>query len=143
MNIALASDSPGLDGTVPALFAQTPYLLIVDVEANQFLAVVDRNDLPGSPEERDLALAREVLRWDCEGVLCGPLERAPFLVIADEGQVTRYLAAGMSVIEALQGLERRSLALIRDHIDGGGCQGEHKAGQGESACECGHGHDSA
>jgi predicted Fe-Mo cluster-binding NifX family protein len=141
MIIALASDSPSLEGTVPALFSETPYLVFVNAETGEPLGVTARSDLPGNREAQDIALAREILRRDCEGVLCGPIERPPFLIIADEGQVTRYLAAGMGLVEALAALETRSHTLIRDHIDGRGCQGEHKAGQGESACECGHRHD--
>lgn len=140
MKLAVTSTLPGFDGTVPTLFSETPYLLVVDMDSGEILDIIARSSMPGSREEQDMALAREVLRWNCEGVLCGPLERPPFLVIADEGQVTRYNAAGMSLQDALNGADRRELALIRDHIDGSGCQGEHKDGSDDSQCECGH-HD--
>lgn len=141
MKLAVASDTPGFGGRVPALFSATPYILIVDMDSGDILDILSRFTVPGSRAERDLALAGGILRWNCEGVLCGPIERPPFLVIADEGQVTRYNAAGMDVYDALAKAHNRELELIRDHIGGEGCQGEHKAGQGESGCECGHGDD--
>lgn len=141
MKIAVASDTPSFGGAVPALFSETPYLLIVNMESGDIMDIISRASLPGSRQEQDLAFAREILRWDCEGVLCGPIERPPFLIIADEGQITRYNAAGMRVHDALTKAHQRGLELIRDHIDGGGCAGEHKEGQGESKCECGHDHD--
>ena len=136
MKLAVASDMPDFGGKVPALFSETPYFLVVDMESGDILDILSRASCGGTDEESDLALAREILRWDCEGVLCGPLERPPFLVIADEGQITRYNAAGMGVYDALSLANSRQLELLRDHIGGGGCQGEHKEGQGESKCDC-------
>ena len=75
--------------------------------------------------------AREILKWDCEGVLCGPIEKEAFLVIADEGGVTRYNAAGLTVREALKKLDSRKLELIRDHIGGDGCGGHSRSGGSE------------
>jgi hypothetical protein len=129
MLIAVASDSPDRNGTVPAFFAETPYRLFFDTESGGLLHVQTRS--PGG--DRDFA--REMLRRDCEGVLCGPLEEEPFLLIADEGCITRYNAAGLPVAEALDRFGRRGLDLIRDHIGGRGCQnhagGARCAGSGE------------
>ena len=129
MLIAVASDSPGRSGTVPAFFAETPYLLFFNTESGELLHVQARS--PGG--DRDFA--REMLRRDCDGVLCGPLEEEPFLLIADEWCITRYNAAGLSVAEALARFGRRGLDLIRDHIGGEGCRnhtgGARCAGSGE------------
>ena len=140
MKIAVASNLPSFGGTVPALFSETPYLLVVDMENGDILDIISRSSAEGERGEQDIFLAREVLRWNCEGVLCGLMERSPFLIIADEGQITRYNAAGMGVYDALGKANARQLELIRDHLDGDGCAGEHKEGQGESKCDCGH-HD--
>lgn len=136
MKIAVLSDTPGLNGKVPALFSQSPCLLIVNAETGELLHATTREE---GADGQDIAFAREILRWDCEGVLCGPIEREPFIIIADEGCVTRYDASGMAVMEALERMNMRSLELIRDHIGGEGCQGEHNSGS--SACECGHHHE--
>ena len=122
MKIAIASDQPGLDGRVPELFAGSPWLLIVNADRGELL-----HSLSGDGSE----MAREIVRWDCEGVLCGPLEREPFVIIADEGGVTRYRAAGLTVREALARLESRSLELIRDYIGGDGCGGHSRSGGSE------------
>lgn len=140
MKIAVASDTPDYSGVVPPLFSGATHLLLVDMESGDILDIVSRSSLHGSKEAQDVSLARQILRWNCEGVLCGPIERAAFLIIADEGQVTRYNAAGMGVYEALSKAAGRELELIRDHIEGAGCRGEHKEGAGESNCECGHEH---
>ena len=136
MKIAVLSDTPNLGGKVPAQFSQSPCLLVINAETGQLLHTVARDD---KAEGQDIAFAREILRWDCEGVLCGPIEREPFIIIADEGCVTRYNASGLPVVEALARMNSRSLELIRDYIGGDGCQGEHNSGG--SACECGHHHE--
>lgn len=112
MKIAVASTRPGTDGQVPETFSQTQWLLIFNAETDELLHTYGRG------EDGDTGLAREILKWNCEGVLCGPIERQPFLIIADEGCVTRYHAAGMSVWQALEALRSRSLEFIRDYIGG-------------------------
>lgn len=112
MKIAVASTRPEPDGQVPETFSQTPWLLIFNAETGELLHASGRG------EDGDMGLAREILKWDCEGVLCGPIEREPFLIIADEGCATRYHAAGLSVGQALEALRTRSLEFIRDYIGG-------------------------
>ena len=123
MKIAVASDRPELDGLVPANFSQSPFLLIVELDTGELLSAVARGP------EGDLELARVILSQDCEGLLCGPIEREPFLIIADEGGVTRYLAAGLKVREALEQTRQRNLELIRDHIGGQGHRHQPSGGQ--------------
>ena len=127
MRIAVASDRDNLKGNVPETFSDSRFILVTELETGEFLGVIER----GSWNDQDLA--RLILGWDCEGVLCGPIEREPFLILADEGGVTRYLAAGLTVLQALNLARGRDLELIRDHIDGdhrrrhspGGCSGLH------------------
>jgi predicted Fe-Mo cluster-binding NifX family protein len=125
MIIAVGSDSPDLSGSIPSFFAESRYLLFVDTDNGELLRSLARR--PGG----DMDFAREMLRMDCEGVLCGPIEAEPFLVIADEGCITRYNAAGMSVAEALERFAVRRLDLIRDHIGGEGCLSH----AGEAGCK--------
>jgi predicted Fe-Mo cluster-binding NifX family protein len=129
MMIAVASDSPDMNGTVPAFFAAARYLLFIDTDSGELLHALARN--PGGDKE----FARAMLRRDCEGVLCGPLEPEPFLLIADEGCITRYNAAGLGVAEALDRFGRRSLELIRDHIGGEGCRNHTGGTSCASDCE--------
>lgn len=131
MNIAVASTRPGPEGRVPDTFSQTPWLLIFNVDTGELLHKEARG------EEGDLGLAQAVVKWDCEGVICGPIERDPFLILA-EGCVTRYNAAGMNVESSLQAMEARTLDFIRDHIGG-----DHRPPQQvDGAPPCGgHHHD--
>ena len=131
MKIAVTSDRPGLDGLVPELFAGSPWLLIVNADSGELLHAAAGN------EAGDLGLAHEIVKWDCEGVLCGPIEKEPFIIIADEGGVTRYDAAGLTVRDAFAGMEARKLPLIRDYIGGPGCGGHDHSGGSECS---GHHH---
>jgi len=130
MNIAVASTRPGPDGRVPDTFSQTAWLLIYNEETGELVHKAARDK-----EDGDMGLAREIIKWDCEGVLCGPIEREPFLVIA-EACITRYYAVGLNVEKALEAMRSRSLDYIRDHIGG-----DHRPPQGEAgACGGGHHH---
>ena len=130
MKIAISSDSPDLEGQVPLLFADTRYLLIVESDNSELLQVIPRTD---DQELRDLA--RAVLKGNCEGLLCGPLDKDVFLIIADEGQVTRYNATGLTAAQALDLFNRRSLELIRDHIGG-----DHVQRHRQNSPQCGENH---
>ena len=69
----------------------------------------------------DEALALRIVEEDCEAVLCGPIEEAPFVILADQGCVTRYLAVGLSAQEAIAKMEAYELDMIPDFIGGTGC----------------------
>lgn len=128
MLIAVASSAPDAGGIVPDLFARSPYLLVMETDTGALIRVLDRKETTD-----DAQLARAVVRLQCEGILCGPIPEAPFLILADEGCVTRYNAAGLSVPEALERFARRDLELIRDHLGGQGCV---SGGGGESGGVC-------
>lgn len=64
------------------------------------------------------------MKWDCEAVICGEIERSPFLILAEEGNVTRYNGNGLSAGQALEKMLRYDLPLIKEHLGGGGCPGE-------------------
>lgn len=125
MLMAVTSDAPDLNGTVPPRFSESPYLLIVDMEQEILQRVLHRD------AGQDSAFARAMVDAGCEGVLCGPIERDPFLIIADQGCITRYDAAGMTVLDALTRMSRRELPLLKDHLGGEGCQSSRESHAGE------------
>lgn len=100
-------------------FSSAARLEIYDVSeeggAHTLLCTVPRTGLS------DEALALRIVEEDCEAVLCGPIEEAPFVILADQGCVTRYAASGLAPEEALRKMERYELDMITDYIGGTGC----------------------
>jgi predicted Fe-Mo cluster-binding NifX family protein len=108
MNIAVTAAGETLNSRVFNELAQTPYLLIVNMETMRCTA------LPHEPkEESDQALARVIVEHNCEAVITGKIGEEAFKILADEA-VTRYCAAGMTAAYALEAMENRELKLIRN-----------------------------
>jgi len=126
MYIGIMTDRPDMDGKIPALFADANYLLIVDADTGAVHAKYNRSGITDSD------FARKLIEHDCEAVLCGPIERESFLIIADEGCITRYNCVGLSVSDALKAMRADQLPFIVDFIGGIGC------GSAHTNCECGH-----
>ena len=115
MKIAAMTEGPDWNSPVAETFAAAEWLLILEMEPAGVIAAIPRNGLP------DCDLAREIVAHDCEAVLCGPVEEAPFVIIADEGCVTRYQAAGLSARTAVREMEAYHLSMVPDFIGGTGC----------------------
>ena len=126
MNIAITSDTQEIDGMVPATFKDSPFLMIIDADKNQIFKVYGKQD----PENH--VFANKIVEHDCEAVICGPIEKIPFEIIAGAG-VTRYLGSGHTVQKAYHYMNLYKLDLIRDYIGGPGPFGHSHTG----ACECG------
>ena len=126
MYIGIMTDRMGKEGKIPALFADASCLLITDADTGIVHAKYTGNDMTGSD------FARKLIEHDCEAVICGPIEREPFLIIADEGCITRYNGVGLSADDALKAMNADRLPLIVDFIGGSGC--------GSAHTECSHEH---
>ena len=113
MNIAICSDSEEVDGIVPMTFKDSPFLMIIDADKSQVFKVYGKQD----PE--NLVFARKVLEHDCEAVICGPLEKEAFNLLAFHG-VTRYNGAGKKVQRAYYYAMSYRLEMLRDYIGGPG-----------------------
>lgn len=129
--MAITSTQPDLMGKVPEMFAGSPYLLIIDAETGELL----HSEAFGAGKEVDMA--RRVLEWKCESIICGPMEQPPFDVVALEGHVTRFDGADMPIAEALARLHVHELEYIKDFVGGAGCPSTHE----EHAKLCDHVHD--
>lgn len=125
IKIAIAMDAKGPLGIVPENFAQVEQLLLVESALGTVREIFERK---GST---DADLARKILDWNCECVLCGPIEKEAFLIIADEGGVTRYNATGLSFDKALSAFKADALELVRDYIGGQGCDSREDSTQRE------------
>lgn len=115
MKIAAMTEAPGLEGVIAQDFSSAKYLLILETDPCGIDIVYPREGLS------DCGLAEKIVAHDCEAVLCGPVEEAPFVILADEGCVTRYLACGLTAGAALREMEAYRLAMIPDFIGGTGC----------------------
>jgi predicted Fe-Mo cluster-binding NifX family protein len=122
MNIAITTSGATLNSAVFREFAQTPYLLIVNVET-MACTPISHTSSPGSDQD----LARKVLEHRCEAVITGKLNGEAFELLADDG-VTRFVAADMSARDALDAMERRELGLIRNPDGSTTCCGGHHHG---------------
>ncbi len=132
MFIAAMTNSPDRKGIIAPRFALAEYLLIFDTETTQLSASYERGKLS------DVDLSEKIVEHGCEAVICGPIEEAPFAVIADEGCVTRYRGSGLELDDAILKMEAYELPLITDFIGGTGC------GSGEGAeCDRRHGQEDA
>ena len=116
MYIAAMTEKPGMEGIVSPLFGNAEYLTIMQAETASVYKVYGREDVGG-----DCGFARKIVEHDCEAVLCGPVEETPFVILADEGCVTRYLASGLTARKALEEMNWYRLPMLPDFIGGSGC----------------------
>ena len=123
LKVAVATSDAAVSSVVPALFYDSTHLLIMDAETGTVLEIVDGGDL--DPFERSLYLARKVVEFDCEALLCGELEQEPFAILAEENCVTRYDAADMNAQDGIARMNNNALGLITDFIGGTGCPDAH------------------
>ena len=119
MNIAVTAAKESINSLVFGEFAQTPYLLIVDMETMRCTA------LPHQPkEDSDQALVRVIIEHNCEAVITGKIGEEAFKILADEA-VTRYCGTGMTAAYALEAMENRELKLIRNPEGTDECASSH------------------
>lgn len=103
------------DGVIAELFDETGYVVLIDAENYSVLSEFERGEMS------QVELARWVLEEDCEAIITGPLEEAPFEIIAEEGMITRYDGVGLEAMESVRLMNGYRLKLIPDYIGGTGC----------------------
>jgi len=119
LKVAVSASGASLDCSVPARFEDTACLLIIDADTDALLHTVAGGSV--EPSRRSLFFAQKVAEFDCEALLCGELEQGPFTVIAVENCVTRYMAAGLTVLDGIHLMNSYSLDMIPDFVGGTGC----------------------
>ncbi len=121
MNIALAADGKNLNSKVSEKFEECLYLLIVNMDDLSITVIKNDESFESSPEK---SLANEILKYDCEALITGNMEKTAFDILAD-ACVTRFLGAGYSIEKVLELMEKRSLKLIRSYDGTDSCGGNH------------------
>ena len=118
MKIAVTCENMEINGLVPNTFKDSEFLRIIDADKNQIFKIYGKQD----PE--NMVFAQKVLEHDCEAIICGPMEKEPFELLADAG-VTRYNGSGRKVQKAYDYMVRYQLPWIDEYIGGPG-KGGHK-----------------
>lgn len=119
MNIAVTADGKSLDSQVSEKFEKYLYLLIINMNDLSITAIKNDESFGNSSGEN---LANEVLKYDCEAIITGNIESAPFDILADAG-VSRFLGIGHSVQKSLELMEKRSLEYIKTYDGKDSCGG--------------------
>jgi predicted Fe-Mo cluster-binding NifX family protein len=132
MLIAVSADGRETSSPVSGQFENCRWLLIVDTDDNAAQLTV-RSVEPLENTDGAQALADTIIERDCEAVITGVMTPALYNVFAN-ACVTRYTAPGLSVMEALESMDRNTLAILRDEDNV--CQGDHSGGE----CNCGEDH---
>lgn len=121
MNIAVAADGKSLASKVSEEFERCLYLLIVNMD-DLSIRVIKNEELSENSSGENLA--SEVLRYDCEALITGKIKPLAFNLLAD-AFVTRFLGVGRSVQNALDLMERNSLAILKNYDGTEECGGHH------------------
>jgi predicted Fe-Mo cluster-binding NifX family protein len=124
MLVAVSADGKDLSGAVSEKFETCRYLLIVETDDMSF-------DVFKNAEDAE-SLAGTVVGRDCEAVITGSFTPEIFNIIAD-ACITRYGAAGLSVRDSIERMDRNTLEYIRYANEDDTCHGEHGGGE----CNCG------
>ncbi len=132
MKIAIITNEANMNSIIPLRFEDGNCMLIVNAETNELLQVIKAT----ASEKPDEYFAQETIKWDCEAVICGSIEKTAFDIIAG-ACVTRYFGGGMQAEEALTYMMNDQLGMITDCVGGSGCV-SHEA---THSSECHHHHD--
>ena len=124
MKVAVSASGMDFQTVIQARFEDCQGVLIVETDTMEIMAYVTEN------------IADSIVSADCEMLLCGEIRDAVFFDKIAEYGVTRCLAAGLSVRDAIEKGIRNELPLLRDYVGGTGCHSEEHS----DGC-CHHHHD--
>jgi predicted Fe-Mo cluster-binding NifX family protein len=127
MRIAVMADRPAPEAAVPAIYEESPAMLIIETDDESVVCVMEK---PGDLREYVTAMEQ----YDCEAVVCsfhiGQEAFEPLVAAC----ITRYDGVGLPVMEAARRALDNRLELVREYEGGPGCTsgGECECGEGES-----------
>ena len=120
MMIAAAADKNDMTALIPDTMEKAKGVMLFDLETGEPPRFVTEN------------LARHIIDAQCEALLCGFIYDAAFFEAVAGAGVTRYLAADMTVEEAVEAMNAYQLTMIPDYVGGPGCSGH---GHDHDGCE--------
>jgi predicted Fe-Mo cluster-binding NifX family protein len=124
MLIAVSADGNRLSSAVSKNFETCRFLLIVETDTMAFDAEENGGDAA--------LLAGRIVDRDCEAVITGAFTPEIFNTVAD-ACITRYVAGGLTVADALDRMDKNTLEYIRYADENDTCHGDHSGGE----CNCG------
>ena len=116
MKIAVAANGCDAESTVASMLSDAAFLLIADMDSHTIIEALPKAD----KDPENCRFAELTVDRNCESIICGPIEKAAFDILAD-ACVTRSKGSGLTVTDALNC--ESMLPLITDHIGGVGCGG--------------------
>lgn len=128
MMIAAATDRSDMTALIPDTFEKAKGVMLFDLESCN------------PPQYVTQDLARHIIDAQCEALLCGFIYDPQFFEAIAQAGITRYLAAGMTVEEAVKAMDAYQLTMIPDYVGGPGCSGHghDHTGCDEDCGSCGH-----
>lgn len=125
MMIAAATDKNDMAALIPDTMEKAKGVMLFDLEAGT------------PPQYVTDDLAQHIIDAGCEALLCGRIYDTQFFEAIAQAGITRYLAAGMAVEEAVKAMNAYQLDMISDYVGGPGCS-DHGHAHGDSGEYCGH-----
>lgn len=111
MMIAAATNENSMSALIPDTLEKAAGVMLFDLETDQPPRFVTED------------LAQHIIDAQCEALLCGFIYDAQFFEAIAQAGVTRYLAAEMTVEEAVAAMDAYQLSMISDYVGGPGCSG--------------------
>lgn len=111
MMIAAAADKNDMTALIPDTMEKARGVMLFDLETDE------------PPRYVTGDLAQHIVDAQCEALLCGFIYDAKFFETIAQAGVTRYLAADLTVEEAVKAMNAYQLTMIPDYVGGPGCSG--------------------
>ena len=110
MKIAAAVNEKSLKAIIPDRFEDAAALLIIETDTMEIVDYITDKDW-----------VEEMVRYDCEALICGDMYDAHTFDAIAYACISRYNGMGYSVRKATKKMMDYELELIRDYVGGTGC----------------------
>lgn len=110
MHIAIAVNENSLKAIIPDTFEDAKGLLIIETDTMDVIDYITDKDW-----------VEEMVRYDCEALICGDMYDAHTFDAIAFAMISRYNGMGYSARKATKKMMDYELELIRDYVGGTGC----------------------
>ena len=122
MIIAASVNERSLSAVIPERFEEAGGLLVVDTDTGGILDFSENDRV------------ETLKQWDCEVLLCGQMYDSGLFDKIAINSITRNLASGLSVENAIKEMLLYKLENISDYVGGPGCGGENHSHDCDGDC---------